>query len=160
VADQGIKKAIIKKEDLPAFNGELQNYLVRYRVVSEDKNRSSHWSQYYEVDVIPEIDRDRVIDGVLTPEPWISHSLVLSENKQIINVVWTPPTNLKSDFDLYVKWGENDFKYLASIQTSSYTVQTLTGYSTVEFALQVPTFPKKRFTKATLFESDPLSLVV
>ena len=160
MADQGIKKAIIKKEDLPAFNGELQNYLVRYRVVSEDKNRSSHWSQYYEVDVIPEIDRDRVIDGVLTPEPWISHSLVLSENKQIINVVWTPPTNLKSDFDLYVKWGENDFKYLASIQTSSYTVQTLTGYSTVEFALQVPTFPKKRFTKATLFESDPLSLVV
>jgi hypothetical protein len=160
VADQGIKKAIIKKEDLPAFNGELQNYLVRYRVVSEDKNRSSHWSQYYEVDVIPEIDRDRVINGVPAPEPWISHSLVLSENKQIINVVWTPPTNLKSDFDLYVKWGENDFKYLASIQTSSYTVQTLTGYSTVEFALQVPTFPKKRFTKATLFESDPLSLVV
>jgi hypothetical protein len=160
VADQGIKKAIIKKEDLPAFNGELQNYLVRYRVVSEDKNRSSHWSQYYEVDVIPEIDRDRVIDGVLTPEPWISHSLVLSENKQIINVVWTPPTNLKSDFDLYVKWGSDDFKYLASIQTSSYTVQTLTGYSTVKFALQVPTFPKKRFTKATLFESDPMSLVV
>jgi hypothetical protein len=160
VADQGIKKAIIKKEDLPALNGELQNYLVRYRVVSEDKNRSSHWSQYYEVDVIPEIDRDRVIDGVLTPEPWISHSLVLSENKQIINVVWTPPTNLKSDFDLYVKWGSDDFKYLASIQTSSYTVQTLTGYSTVEFALQVPTFPKKRFTKATLFESEPMSLVV
>lgn len=160
MADQGIKKAIIKKEDLPAFNGELQNYLVRYRVVSEDKNRSSHWSQYYEVDVKPEIDRDRVINGVPAPEPWISHSLVLSENKQIINVVWTPPTNLKSDFDLYVKWGENDFKYLASIQTSSYTVQTLTGYSTVEFALQVPTFPKKRFTKATLFESDPLSLVV
>lgn len=160
MADQGIKKAIIKKEDLPALNGELQNYLVRYRVVSEDKNRSSHWSQYYEVDVIPEIDRDRVIDGVLTPEPWISHSLVLSENKQIINVVWTPPTNLKSDFDLYVKWGSDDFKYLASIQTSSYTVQTLTGYSTVEFALQVPTFPKKRFTKATLFESEPMSLVV
>lgn len=160
MADQGIKKAIIKKEDLPAFNGELQNYLVRYRVVSEDKNRASHWSQYYEVDVIPEIDRDRVVDGVLTPEPWISHSLVLSENKQIINVVWTPPANLKSDFDLYVKWGADDFKYLASIQTSSYTVQTLTGYSTVEFALQVPTFPKKRFTKATLFESNPLSLVV
>lgn len=155
MADQGIKKAIIKKEDLPAFNGELQNYLVRYRVVSEDKNRASHWSQYYEVEVVPEIDRTSI-----PPEPWISHSLVLSENKQIINVVWTPPTNLKSDFDLYVKWGADDFKYLASIQTSSYTVQTLTGYSTVMFALQVPTFPKKRFTKATLFESDPLSLVV
>jgi len=86
--------------------------------------------------------------------------VILSENKQIINVVWTPPANLKSDFDLYVKWGTDEFKYVASIQTFSYSILTLSGYSTVKFAVQVPTFPKQRFTKATLFESDPVSLVV
>lgn len=155
MADQGIKKATVTKADLPSFNGKTNKYSVRYRIVSNDKNRYSQWSPYYGINVIPEIDRTSV-----PPEPWISHSVALSENKQIINVVWTPPTNLKSDFDLYVKWGADDFKYLASIQTSSYTVQTLSGYSTVQFALQVPTFPKKRFTKATLFESDPTSLVV
>jgi hypothetical protein len=155
-----VKKVTIKKQDLPALNGVSQNYLVRYRIVSEDRNRTSHWSPRYKVNVEPEIDRERIIDGVLTPEPWIPHSVVASENKQIINVVWTSPANLKSDFDLYVKWGTDNFKYIASIQTSSYTIQVPSGYSAAEFALQVATFPKERFTKATLFESDPVSLVV
>lgn len=151
-----VKKVIIKKQDLPAFSGEFQSYLVRYRVISEDRNRTSHWSPRYKINVEPEIDRE----AVPTPEPWIPHSVVLSENKQIINVVWTPPANLKSDFDLYVKWGTDEFKYVASIQTFSYSILALTGYTTVKFAVQVPTFPKQRFTKATLFESDPVSLVV
>jgi hypothetical protein len=155
-----VKKVTIKKQDLPALNGVSQNYLVRYRIVSEDRNRTSHWSPRYKVNVEPEIDRDRIIDGVLTPEDWIPHSVVASENKQIINIVWTTPANLGSDFDLYVKWGADDFKYVESIQTSSYSIIVPSGYSAAEFALQVATFPKERFTKATLFESDPVSLVV
>jgi hypothetical protein len=151
-----VKKVIIKKQDLPAFSGVLQNYLVRYRIVSEDRNRTSHWSPRYKINVEPEIDRELLP----TPEPWISHSVVASANKQIINLVWAPPANLKSDFDLYVKWGTDDFQYVASIQTSSYTILVPSGYSTARFALQVPTFPKQRFTKATLFESDSVSLVV
>jgi hypothetical protein len=105
VSNPIVKKVIIKKQDLPAFSGKLQSYLVRYRVVSEDRNRASHWSPRYKVNVIPEIDRE-----IVPPESWIPHSLVVSENKQIVNLVWTPPANLKSDFDLYVKWGTDDFK--------------------------------------------------
>ena len=86
--------------------------------------------------------------------------MVVSENKQIVNVVWTPPANLRSDFDLYVKWGAEEFKYVSSIQTFSYSILAPSGYTTVKFAVQVPTFPKQRFIKATLFESDPASLVV
>ena len=148
-----VKKVIIKKQDLPAFSGVLQNYLVRYRIVSEDKNRTSHWSPRYKINVEPEINRE--LDP---PESWIPHSVVL--NGSSLNVVWTPPANLKSDFDLYVKWGTDDFEYVASVQTSSYSILALAGYSTVKFAVQVPTFPKQRFTKATLFESNPVSLVV
>jgi hypothetical protein len=156
MSDPIVKKVIIKKQDLPAFSGILQNYLVRYRIVSEDRNRTSHWSPRYKVDVEPEIDRELLP----TPEPWILHSVVASANKQIINLVWAPPANLKSDFDLYAKWGTGDFQYVGSIQTSSYTILVPSGYSTARFALQVPTFPKQRFTKATLFESDSVSLVV
>jgi hypothetical protein len=152
-----VKKVIIKKQDLPAFSGILQNYLVRYRIVSEDRNRTSHWSPRYKVNVEPEINRDLLP----TPEPWIANSAVASADKKIINIVWTPPANLKSDFDLYVKWGADDFKYVASMQTSSYTILVPSGYSAAEFAVQVPTFPKERFIKATLFESaEPVSLVV
>ena len=150
-----VKKVIIKKQDLPAFDGVSQKYLVRYRITSEDRNRTSHWSPRYKINVDPEIDRESV-----PPESWIAHSIVVSENKQIINVVWTPPANLKSDFDLYVKWGADDFKYVTSIQTFSYSILVPEGYETVQFAVQVPTFPKERFIKATLFESEEESLVV
>jgi hypothetical protein len=156
VSNPTVKKVIIKKQDLPALNGISQNYLVRYRIVSEDRNRTSHWSPRYKVNVEPEINRDLLP----TPEPWIAHSVVASADKQIINIVWTPPANLKFDFDLYVKWGADDFKYVASMQTSSYTILVPSGYSTARFAVQVPTFPKQRFIKATLFESEPVSLVV
>ena len=84
----------------------------------------------------------------------------MSANKETVNVIWTPPANLKSDFDLYVKWGTDAFKYVASIQTFSYSILVPAGSQTVKFAVQVPTFPKERFIKATLFESDQVSLVV
>jgi hypothetical protein len=43
------KKVTIEKKDLPPLtsNGE---YLIRYRIISEDKNRTSHWSPIYTLD--------------------------------------------------------------------------------------------------------------
>jgi hypothetical protein len=44
-----VKKVIIEKKDFPPLspNGE---YLLRYRIISEDKNRTSHWSPVYRLD--------------------------------------------------------------------------------------------------------------
>jgi hypothetical protein len=44
------KKVIIEKKDLSPLspNGE---YLLRYRIISEDKNRTSHWSPIYTLDL-------------------------------------------------------------------------------------------------------------
>jgi hypothetical protein len=43
------KKVTVEKKDLPPLssNGE---YLIRYRIISEDKNRTSHWSPIYTLD--------------------------------------------------------------------------------------------------------------
>lgn len=43
MADAGIKKATVLKQSLPPVNSD-NGYLVRYRIVSEDRNRYSHWS--------------------------------------------------------------------------------------------------------------------
>jgi hypothetical protein len=45
---QNLKKARISVSDIPVVDAENQ-YIVRYRVVSEDKNRVSHWSQFLKV---------------------------------------------------------------------------------------------------------------
>jgi hypothetical protein len=52
-----VKKVTIEKKDLPPLtsNGE---YLIRYRIISEDKNRTSHWSPIYTIDL------RRVVKGV------------------------------------------------------------------------------------------------
>ena len=45
-----VKKVTILKKELSALtpNGE---YLLRYRIISEDKNRTSHWSPIYTLDL-------------------------------------------------------------------------------------------------------------
>ncbi len=43
-----LKKAKILLSDIPVVDAENQ-YIVRYRVISEDKNRVSHWSQFLKV---------------------------------------------------------------------------------------------------------------
>jgi len=42
-----VKKFITPIENLPALSTETQGYSVRYRIVSSDKNRTSHWSPVY-----------------------------------------------------------------------------------------------------------------
>lgn len=57
-----VKKVTVEKKDLPPLspNGE---YLIRYRVISEDKNRTSHWSPIYT------LDSRRVIKGPDETDP-------------------------------------------------------------------------------------------
>lgn len=47
-----VKKVVIEKQNFPPLspNGE---YLLRYRIISEDKNRTSHWSPVYKLDATP-----------------------------------------------------------------------------------------------------------
>jgi hypothetical protein len=45
--DAGIKKVTIFKNELPAVNANNVSYSVRYRIVSEDKNRFSAWSPIF-----------------------------------------------------------------------------------------------------------------
>lgn len=51
MADKGIKKAVVLSGSLPEPLDGGQ-YLVRYRIVSEDRNRRSHWSPIYYVDSV------------------------------------------------------------------------------------------------------------
>jgi hypothetical protein len=56
--DRGIKKAIIQSTNLPEPLISQGQYLVRYRIVSEDRNRRSHWSPIYYIDPISSGDEE------------------------------------------------------------------------------------------------------
>jgi hypothetical protein len=54
MARSGLQKAEIVQSELPSpvvLPGDGNGYFVRYRIVSEDRNSTSHWSPIY---IVPE----------------------------------------------------------------------------------------------------------
>jgi hypothetical protein len=146
MSDSKIKKIVIKKSDLPAFSGENQTYTVRYRIISEDKNRASHWSAQYKL--------------AAPSSTSVQHGLVIDSSKKILTLAWEKPQNLTNEFDVYVSWSGGDWEYAGKVLSTGYSTLVKTGATSVQIAVQVPTFPNKRFTNATLFVTDLTSLVV
>ncbi len=97
MVDAGIKKVKIPFEEFPlvqfttVFNTETERdeidflyYDFRYRVISEDKNRFSHWSS---------IQRN-IQPDITTPFPYTAtnrFSITKSGNPEIITAVWSFP---------------------------------------------------------------------
>lgn len=138
-ADSGIRKVIIPKSSLPEISGENQNYVIRFRVVSEDKNRSSHWSTKYRLPV-PSVDQ-------------IDYRVAVEQSHDMVTAVWVPAVGTKSEFDVYVKWDNEEWQFVSTVFTTTYSTIIKTDATHVQIAVQVPTFPKSRFAGATLFES-------
>jgi hypothetical protein len=79
-ADFGIKKAKIPVAELPAISSETEGYSLRYRVISEDKNRVSHWSPVY------------LIRPAYT---YVPKTIKFASANQIASITWDAVTILK-----------------------------------------------------------------
>jgi hypothetical protein len=141
--DQGIKKVIVSKDSFPEFFGKTQQYILRYRVLSEDKNRNSHWSPKYKL-------TRSTFDSV-------TYSIVINSENRTATTVWTPPEGIKT-FDVYIKFDDEDWQYSSTVGTNMYAVIIPLGVEDIKIAVQAPTFPKERFLNATLFESESLEV--
>jgi hypothetical protein len=144
MADNNIKKVIILKKDLPQFYGSDQEYVVKYRIITEDKNRTSHWSPNYKLPV--------------APVTAIDYRIAVEQSHDMINAVWTPNSTTKSEFDIYVKWDSDPWQFISTVFTTSYSTIIKSGAAHFQLAVQVPTFPKERFSGATLFESTQINV--
>jgi hypothetical protein len=142
VSNQIVKKVIIKKEDLPAFNGATQNYLVRYRIVSEDKNRTSHWSPYYSL--------------AKPASQQINCSVEVSTN--IVTMVWEQPSSPINQYDIYFKLDSQEWRYVASSISTQFSTLIPESTETIQVAVQVPTYPKEYFPLAAIFTSAEIAL--
>lgn len=143
--DQGIKKVIIPKAELPAVFGPENKYVVRYRFVSEDKNRTSHWSPQYKISPL-------LIES-------IQHSTTVSEDKNIITVVWEAVEGI-SQYDVFASWSEGAWEYVATVGTNTFVSLKRTNASSVKFSIQSPSFPRARYDSSTLFVTNVIDLMV
>ena len=105
----GLQKVRYPRENLPPVSifpdGTIGHY-VRYRVVSEDRNRYSHWSPVYATK--------------LPPFPLLGQVYV-SNTPATVNAVWGDELN-RPRYDVFIRWG-NRVKKLSSTGTTR-TIKT------------------------------------
>lgn len=133
---RGQQKAIIRKENLPAFSllsDGTYGYIVRYRVVSEDQNRFSHWSPIYLV-------RPQYV--FLRPDDKLISEFVVEPNLGYVNIIWDPVSLYDQDnqtivssvteYDVWIKWGiggDGVWKYRERVSGNSLTMAIPSQYN-------------------------------
>jgi hypothetical protein len=120
--DKNIKKNIILKKDLPNVigNDEILDYEIRYRIISEDKNRISHWSPINILEA--QNTEDEIGFDPLNPSTTsIPYQVSVDKSGHLAEIVWTMPALLITnptdtekilqaeqsaikEFDVYLSW--------------------------------------------------------
>jgi hypothetical protein len=140
MADAGIKKLIIPKNQLPPV-GDNNEYLLRYRIISDDKNRSSHYSPIFSVPAleIQEVDGNLFVNGTSS------------------TAIWGDENN-RPRYDIFVKFDGGSYSYHGTSPIHTYGFLN-TGTTNVQVAVQVEGINKQRNVDLTIFESSVVSLV-
>jgi hypothetical protein len=119
-----IKKARILENRLPAINSITEGYEIRYRVISEDKNRTSHWSPIF----------------LVKPDyAYVAGTIHHTKAGDVSTVAWNSveikkgTTLIKEaiSYDIWVKWDRGDggdWEYRSRVDTSSIALITPSTY--------------------------------
>jgi hypothetical protein len=163
MADTNIKKITIPKSELPSISGQNFTYNVRYRLVSEDKNRYSHWSNVSNLDASADVSGTPLI-------PTLSYNYVVetatgpsSTVIKTARINWIVPVTYSSFsvFDVFVKrysgttWGS--YEFIGTASTNTYVVPQIGSETQIMVLIQTPIFPKAINTSAKMFETEAIT---
>ena len=141
MADAGIKKVIIKKASLPPLDHDSVGYVFKYRVISEDKNRTSQWSPI-----------NLVLDDSIT-----SVSGAVQVSASVISAVWGDELN-RPKYDVFVGVDGATATYHGTTTIHSYQF-IKTGTTNVRVIIQVESSGKTLKANFQIYNSGLVSLV-
>ena len=101
MTDAGIKKIRIRQSDISTINVNEEGYVLRYRVVSEDKNRTSQWSP---------------ISIIQPGYTYVGGDISFNKSGQVATLAWDSVSiqldgnevRKANEFDIWLKWDRND----------------------------------------------------
>lgn len=137
--DSVVKKVIIPKGNL--VSGDNNEYIIRYRIVSEDKNRTSHWSPAHKITATGVQE----VDGAVSATP------------TVITVVWGDELNMPK-YDVFVKFDSDDIFYHGTPAVHSYSFLNK-GTTSVQVIIQVEGINKIVNESLIIYDSGTVSLV-
>lgn len=142
---RGQEQVRLSRADLPELsrlaNGNY-GHIVRYRIISEDQNRFSHWSPITQLEVpaVTQVAGDVGVAG------------------NIIQVVWGDEEN-RPNYDVFVDFDNSGYVYHGTAPIHTYSFLSNISYSSVKVAIQVASIEKERASSITIFESPEINLV-
>lgn len=140
MADIGIKQIRISKEELPPVDSD-NSYTLRYRIISEDKNRVSHFSPMTSISA-------NVIESV---------SGTLVKNGTYSTAVWGDAST-HPKYDIFVSFDGGSYSYHGTSPTHTYSFLN-TGTISVQVIVQIEGTSKTRSDTLKIFTSSLVSLV-
>ena len=141
MADAGIRKVIIRKASLPALDHDKVGYVFRYRIVSEDKNRTSQWSPI-----------NLVLDDSITA---VAGAVQVSTS--VISAVWGDELN-RPKYDVFIGFDGVTATYHGTTPIHSYQF-IKTGTTNVRVIIQVESSEKTLNANLQIYNSGLVSLV-
>ena len=136
-----VKKAIVLKEELPPVNSDTVAYVLRYRIISEDKNRTSQWSPTFVTNTVP-------ISAV---------SGAVQVSTSVISAVWGDELN-RPKYDVFVGFDGATATYHGTTPIHSYQF-IKTGTTNVRVIIQVESSEKTLNANLQIYNSGLVSLV-
>jgi hypothetical protein len=177
--DKNIKKVVIKKTDLPNPIGDTTTleYNIRYRIISEDQNRFSHWSPISTLSV-NNTNTETGFNPNDIAGTSIPHNITINKPDHVASISWTMPSLLITnpteeekilqaqqasiaEFDVYVQWETSsilsDWIWVGKSTGSSYSLSYPHGSGApdhIKFRVQKVTLIKSPFNAATYLISS------
>ena len=142
---RGQQKVRVPRSDLPdvsRLSDGTYGYIVRYRIISEDQNRFSHWAPIRELvmpPVVP-VDGDVVVNG------------------SVVQAVWGDEED-RPNYDVFVKFDSGSYFYHGTTSAHQYSLLAPYDSSTIQVAIQISSTEKERAEYLTIFESAETDLV-
>jgi hypothetical protein len=135
MVDRGIKKITIKKGNLPALDFDNIGYIFRYRIISEDKNRTSQWSPI----------------NILTDNSISPVSGAISISSTITTAVWGDEVNWPK-YDIFVGFDSATPTYHGTSPINTYSVIN-TGTENIRIVVQVESSKKQLNPNLEVYDS-------
>jgi hypothetical protein len=124
MAEEVIRRTLVDKSDLPPVS--LDNtYILRYRIISEDRNRVSHWSPIISITGNPPTQ----VDGRI------------AINGDIVNIVWEDEAEFPN-YDVFVSFDSQDFVYHGTTSVHNYSIIN-EGTQRIDVIIQIASLEKQ-----------------
>jgi hypothetical protein len=142
MADKGIKNVIIKKDLLGKVTSSNER-VARFRIITEDKNRKSSWSQIFMVD---------------------SEAIVVGQGDvniigNTISVTWSSSQTLvQISYDIFVGFDGLEPSYLGTSSSQTYSFLK-TGTQSVRAVVQISSINPVLTPSLDVYDSGIVSLV-